>query len=297
MNCPCCSVAKHKDESCTYSHAYVTLGIVHPTDNAYYPIMVEAITPQDGHEKQDCEQAALHRLLRRFRAEHKTVKATVLTDSIHSKQPTLLLCNELRLNYILACKPGSHLTTFDWVNTARCAGDLEQMTERFKKGGFFGTRQCTWMTNVPIRDSNDAVRVNFISVIEEDPVKGKQTEFTYVTNLSVNRKNVIRRALAGRKRWKIENECHNTLKNQGYCLEHNYGHGSQHLHFAFTMLIFLAYLFHELLKLVNQDGLSQLMKRASSRVECFEEFRVTLKRQLYLSWDVLYEDLKSWDTS
>ncbi len=30
---------------------------------------------------------------------------------------------------------------------------------------------------------------------------------------------------AGRARWKIENEGFNTLKDQGYHLEHNIGHG------------------------------------------------------------------------
>ena len=34
---------------------------------------------------------------------------------------------------------------------------------------------------------------------------------------------------AGRSRWKVENETFNTLKNLGYNLEHNYGHGKQHL--------------------------------------------------------------------
>jgi hypothetical protein len=31
----------------------------------------------------------------------------------------------------------------------------------------------------------------------------------------------------GRARWKIENETFNTLKNQGYNFEHNYGHGKK----------------------------------------------------------------------
>ena len=38
-----------------------------------------------------------------------------------------------------------------------------------------------------------------------------------------------------RARWKIENETFNTLKNQGYHFEHNYGHGEQHLSVVFVM--------------------------------------------------------------
>src|SRR5260370_11733147 len=47
---------------------------------------------------------------------------------------------------------------------------------------------------------------------------------------------------AGRARWKIENETFNTLKNQGYHFEHNYGHGEQNLSVVFAMLMMLAFL-------------------------------------------------------
>jgi hypothetical protein len=45
-----------------------------------------------------------------------------------------------------------------------------------------------------------------------------------------------------RTRWKIENETFNTLKNQGYHLEHNYGHGNKYLATNFAILTFLAFL-------------------------------------------------------
>src|SRR5215472_7254443 len=46
----------------------------------------------------------------------------------------------------------------------------------------------------------------------------------------------------GRARWKIENETFNTLKNQGYNLEHNYGHGQHNLAVVFALLMMLAFL-------------------------------------------------------
>ena len=46
----------------------------------------------------------------------------------------------------------------------------------------------------------------------------------------------------GRARWKIANETFNTLKNQGYNFEHNYGHGAQNLSVVFAMLLLLAFL-------------------------------------------------------
>jgi len=47
---------------------------------------------------------------------------------------------------------------------------------------------------------------------------------------------------AGRARWKIENEAFNTLKNQGYQFEHNFGHGQQQLSVVLALLMMLAFL-------------------------------------------------------
>jgi len=51
---------------------------------------------------------------------------------------------------------------------------------------------------------------------------------------------------AGRSRWKIENETFNTLKNQGYEFEHNFGHGNKNLSNNFAMLMMLAFLVDQL---------------------------------------------------
>ena len=54
--------------------------------------------------------------------------------------------------------------------------------------------------------------------------------------------NVYHIMRGGRSRWKIENETFNTLKNQGYHMEHNYGHGEQHLSVVLMLLMLLAFL-------------------------------------------------------
>ena len=53
----------------------------------------------------------------------------------------------------------------------------------------------------------------------------------------------------GRARWKIENETFNTLKNQGYHFEHNYGHGQANLSVVFVLLMMLAFLVDQVLQL------------------------------------------------
>ena len=84
------------------------------------------------------------------------------------------------------------------------------------------------------------VRVNFIEYWELGP--DQVQHFSWVTDLRVSKRNVYKLMRGGRARWKIENETFNTLKNQGYNFEHNYGHGEQHLSVVFAMLMMLAFL-------------------------------------------------------
>src|SRR3954447_23927243 len=55
---------------------------------------------------------------------------------------------------------------------------------------------------------------------------------------------VVAPAACRRGRWKIENESFNVLKNNGYHLEHNFGHGKVNLAAVFVSLNLLAFAFH-----------------------------------------------------
>src|SRR5262249_20245738 len=85
--------------------------------------------------------------------------------------------------------------------------------------------------DVPLNTSNRDVRVNFIEYWEVG--EHKVQHFSWVTDLRVSQRNVYHLMRGGRARWKIENETFNTLKNQGYHFEHNYGHGTQNLSVVF----------------------------------------------------------------
>lgn len=291
-----CNVMKHQNGNETHMQSGVTLSIIHPNLNIALPIAFEPIVPQDGHEKQDCERAAMNRLLRRFREKHKTLQATMLFDALHSNQPSFSLLLELRLNWIAACKPGSQKTLYDWVETARVSKDLGRHNERIRIDGAFYKRQYEYINDMPIRDSKDAIKTNFVSLVEMNERTNKCCQFDYVTNLKINQETAPGRALAGRRRWKIENEEHNTLTNQGYSFKHNYGHGKDHLLSVFAALKLLAFLMHEILNLVGQDGLSRLMQE-TSRIECFENIRVGIKSSYWNDWEELYNHIYAWNSS
>jgi len=160
-----CNIMKHQNGNKTYTQSGITLSIIHPSSNIALPIAFEPIVPQDGHEKQDSERAAMHRLLKRFRSKHKTLQATILVDALHSNHPSFSLLSELRLHWMAACKPGSQKTLYDWIDTARNGNDLGTHQERTRLDGVFYKRYYEYMSDIPIRDSEDAIKTNFVSLI------------------------------------------------------------------------------------------------------------------------------------
>ena len=103
---------------------------------------------------------------------------------------------------------------------------------------------------MPLNESNVDVRVNFLEYWE---VKGGKTQhFTWITDFTISKLNGYTLMRGGRARWKIENETFNTLKNQGYHFEHNFGHGHQHLSVVLALLMMLAFAVDQVQQLACQ---------------------------------------------
>lgn len=91
------------------------------------------------------------------------------------------------------------------------------------------------------------MKVDFLEYHETKPGTKKNpeprtTRFAWVTDIGINRDNMMKIMRAGRARWRIENETFNTLKNQGYHFEHNFGQGQKHLCAVFASVMLLAFL-------------------------------------------------------
>ena len=89
-----------------------------------------------------------------------------------------------------------------------------------------------------------------------------------------------------RARWKIENEHNNVLKNHGYNLEHNFGHGKTHACEMYCLLNLLAFQMHSLLD-INDEDYRKARAYAGRRDEFFNELRVLMRRYLFESWQQL----------
>ena len=64
---------------------------------------------------------------------------------------------------------------------------------------------------------------------------------SWITDIHLTENNIIDVVKGARCRWHIENETFNTLKNQGYNFEHNFGHGKQNLSAVMAYLMMIAF--------------------------------------------------------
>jgi hypothetical protein len=143
-----------------------------------------------------------------------------------------------------------------------------------------------YLNGVPLRDSNDALLVNWCEVTVTRP-DGKVTyKNSFATNHPLSDENVAEIVLAGRARWKVENENNNTLKTKGYNLEHNFGHGKQHLSSVLATLNILSLLFHTLLELLDLKY-KLLRSHLPTRKTFFDDLRALTRYMYFDSWDHL----------
>ena len=238
IHCASCLQKVHRNGSITYYHQMLGAALVHPDQRAVIPLMPEPIIKQDGTGKNDCERNAAKRFIAKLRQDHPHLKFVVTEDSLSSNAPHIEALHAHGLHYILGVKDGDHAYLFEQVQAAEQAGRVTSY-ERHDRAARV-VHRFRFVNDVPLNTSNRDVRVNFIEYWEVG--EHKVQHFSWVTDLRVSPRNVYHLMRGGRARWKIENETFNTLKNQGYHFEHNYGHGTQNLSVVFAMVMMLAFL-------------------------------------------------------
>jgi hypothetical protein len=238
IHCASCLQKVHRNGSITYYHQMLGAALVHPEQRAVIPLMPEPIVKQDGTGKNDGERNAAKRFIAKLRKDHPHLKFIVTEDSLSSNAPHIATRHAHGLHYILGVKDGDHAYLFEQVQAAEQAGRVTSY-ERHDRAARV-VHRFRFVNDVPLNTSNRDVRVNFIEYWEVG--EHKVQHFSWVTDLRVSQRNVYHLMRGGRARWKIENETFNTLKNQGYHFEHNYGHGTQNLSVVFAMVMMLAFL-------------------------------------------------------
>ena len=157
---------------------------------------------------------------------------------------------------------------------------------RLKAGSQWHTYTYRWANGVPLAEGEDALKVNWCEVTVTD-AKGEVLYHNgWITDWPITEQNVVALVASGRARWKIENENNNTLKTKGYHLEHNFGHGKQHLSALLAAMNILAFLFHTVLGLTDEH---YCLVRATlaSRETFFQDLRALTRYLHFPSWQGL----------
>ena len=244
--CDHCLVKEHRNGKTTYHHQLLVAVNVHPDQATVFPLQAEPITNQDGCVKNDCEQNAFKRLLPALRKDYPSEELLILLDGLYPSGPCLRLLRQEKCRYLIGIKEGYVLIQ------AQALAKKKQLPH------------FTWKTDKTLckvgyakdlvhSGAHQDLLVNYLELEETDLKTGKIIyKGAWITDLPITEEQIPQMIKAARARWKVENETFNTLKNQGYNLEHNYGHGQKSLASNFALLMLLAFLVDQIAQHADQ---------------------------------------------
>ena len=289
ISCPQCSTRRRSNGKTEYFHAMLGATLVAPGHDKVIPLPPEFIAPQDGADKQDCENAAVKRWLAVHGKRYAKFDPIYLGDDLNSRQPICRAVLDTGSHFIFVCKPSSHPLIQDYINGVA----LETREETHKRGKTRFIYRYRWMHQVPLRDGKDALQVNWFDIEIRRADSGKVTyRNSFITDLPIEAHNVAELAACGRSRWKIENETFNVLKTKGYNLEHNFGHGRQNLAAILVTLNLLAFAIHTLADLAD-DAWRDARETFSSRRQFFADLAAITAYAIFPSWTAFLYALAS----
>jgi hypothetical protein len=285
ISCKSCLTRKgSKNEEITYHHQMLTAAIIHPHLSTVIPLPPEAIIRQDGVSKNDCEMNALKRWVINFRRDHPKLNAIINLDGLYGNNKIISLLRDSQLSFIIVVSETDQAGLFGYVNGAQERGNVLQYEWQETFGNkIVKTKTCRFRfkSDCPLNGQENTEWVNFFEYWEEinwiDTKRERQEQryhCAWVTDISsrCNQRQAAQLVDGARARWKVENEAHNTLKNQGYNLEHSYGHGSIHLAENFVLLMLLAFLVDQI-QLMGCRFFSKLMSVLKRKTRIWEELR------------------------
>ena len=286
ISCPQCMVKNRKKDGKPYKeyyHQMLSGCIVHPDYKAVFPVFGEAITKQDGSNKNDCERNASKRFFPNIRQLLPDQKLLILLDGLYADGPTIRSLLSHQMDFMIVIKEGYVLLQVE--NLKQTTG-LQTHQWKTDKGIV-----CTakWATNLILNGANQDLLVHYLEYEEKNETTGKILYSNkWITNIVPQPSKVVRQIKAGRCRWKIENETFNTLKNQGYNFEHNYGHGKKYLATIFALLMLLAFFIDQLTAALDQ-AFEKALQEAKTLRDLRQKVRVLFDLIPTISMNLIYK--------
>lgn len=288
VHCPSCLTRTHRNGEVSYHHSGLAAVVVHPSQSEVFPIDFEPILRQDGAKKNDCEHNAAKRLVEQLRERYADLPILLVEDALYANAPHLRQIIDYNWRYVINVKPDSHQSLFKQFAGRQSRNQVKELHYTDEKGV---QHYYCWTTNLCLCESATDVAVNFLNY-EQTTTNGEVQQWRWITNLPLNIRSVEKVMDAGRSRWKIENETFNTLKNQGYHFQHNFGHGQQNLATVLALLMLLAFLFDQ----IQQHCCSlfrQVWKGVGTKAKLWASMRSLFHVLLFESMAALYRHIAS----
>jgi hypothetical protein len=251
IHCPRCLQKRNCNGVTTYYHQMLGMALAHPDRSEVIPLCPEPIIKQDGTDKGDGERSATRRALGYFRREHPHLKVIIVEDALSSEGPHIRDLQQANIRFILGVKAGKQTHLFEQMEEAEVAGRVQILTQMDADGTLHHFR---WITDAALNKTHPDIKVGMLDYWS---IGKKTRHFTWITDWELNEQTVDDIARGGRARWHIENETFNTLKNQGYHFDRNFGHGEESLSTIFALLMFLVFLVDQ-----SQQLCDELFRRA-----------------------------------
>ncbi len=283
--CENCSTRKRSNGKIQNFHSALTPAVVAIDNPSVIPLPQEFITPQDGQDKQDCENAAGKRWFNKHGDFFSNRNTTVLGDDLYSKQPLIESALSNGFNYLFVCKYSSHKYLKEWIDLMTVE-DLCEYTNEIWTGKEQGVFRYRYANSIPLHGGEKAIKVNWAELTVENKAGKIINRFAFVTNHTVTKENVELMIESGRCRWKIENENNNNLKTKGYHIEHNFGHGKDNLSNFLLSLNILAFLCHNMMDMTDKRY-KLLRKILPTRRKFFTDITALTTYLYFNNWDGL----------
>ncbi len=284
--CANCIKKKHSKGKVSYSHHILQAAIMHSDQKQVLPLMPEEISNKDGSTKQDCEINAAKRLINNIHQDHPRLGIILNGDGLFSKQPIIEQILIKGMHYIFVAKE-DHKNMYNYIANQSSSINKKEIIDDQNK-----VHSYEWLNKVPLNGNKDTIYVNYFRyqqiVIDEEGQEKVVYKNSWVTDFEIKESNILHLVKGARCIWKIENECFNSLKNQGYSIEHNYGHGVKNLSFNFLLLTLLAFYLHQFFELT--DKLFQACrKKYGSKQYLWSNLKSVIRIIVFDSWRILLE--------
>lgn len=280
-SCPHCLVKTLRNGEKRYYHQMLGAVQMNPEVKTVFPVGGEAIVRQDGATKNDCEQNAAKRLIPRVSKQLSEDKLLFVLDGLYATGPMVKLIKHQQASFIITIKEGYVL-----VQAQRLSEQKKLEEYSWSNGKTKGTAR--FANGLILNGQHQEQLVNYVEYQQVDIRSGKTVYAnSWITDIDINQANVKEFVAVARSRWKIENETFNTLKNQGYNLEHNYGHGKKYLATNFALIMFLAFLVDQIAQAFDM-AFRNAWEKCGSKKNLWEKIRQVFDLIPALSMNAIY---------